>query len=79
MRKSAVALLALAAFVVPPAHAAKTAKPAKASGGDAEKQDAGPFSAGTFAGLSFRGIGPAIVSGRIADFAVDPSNVRRPR
>ncbi len=30
----------------------------------------------TFNGLSFRSIGPAITSGRIADFAVNPSNHR---
>ena len=27
-----------------------------------------------FGGLSFRSIGPAVTSGRIADFAVNPSN-----
>ena len=33
------------------------------------------FSADTFKGLELRGIGPALTSGRVADFAVDP---RRP-
>jgi photosystem II stability/assembly factor-like uncharacterized protein len=33
-----------------------------------------PFNAGTFRGLTLREIGPAVTSGRIADFAVDPEN-----
>jgi len=36
--------------------------------------DDGPMSAGTFAGLSMRNIGPAFMSGRIADVAFDPSD-----
>lgn len=32
------------------------------------------LSSATFSGLSFRSIGPAVTSGRIADFAVDPNN-----
>jgi photosystem II stability/assembly factor-like uncharacterized protein len=31
-----------------------------------------PFVSGTFGGLRFRGIGPALTSGRIGDLAVDP-------
>lgn len=31
-----------------------------------------PFSAGTFAGLELRDLGPAITSGRVGDLAVDP-------
>ena len=30
------------------------------------------FSASTFSGLNFRSIGPALTSGRIGDFAVNP-------
>ncbi len=37
-------------------------------------EDEPPFSSGDFGGLAFREIGPAIASGRIADFAVDPRN-----
>ncbi len=33
-----------------------------------------PTSAETFAGLKFRGIGPALMSGRIGDLAVDPAD-----
>jgi len=36
--------------------------------------DAKGMSAGTFAGLKLRSIGPALMSGRICDFAVDPHN-----
>jgi len=39
------------------------------SGKDEKKE---PLSAPTFAGLKLRGIGPAFISGRVADIAVDP-------
>jgi photosystem II stability/assembly factor-like uncharacterized protein len=35
-----------------------------------------PFSAGTFAGLELRDLGPAITSGRVGDLAVDPVRKR---
>ncbi|MCP5046301.1 MAG: glycosyl hydrolase [bacterium] len=38
------------------------------------KKPATTMSSGTFMGLSFRSIGPAFASGRIADFAVNPTN-----
>ena len=38
----------------------------------AEEEKEGPWSSGDFSALAFRGIGPALTSGRIADFAVDP-------
>ncbi|WP_345248579.1 WD40/YVTN/BNR-like repeat-containing protein [Nibrella saemangeumensis] len=34
----------------------------------------GPFQTATFSGLAFRSIGPALVSGRVADLAVNPAN-----
>jgi photosystem II stability/assembly factor-like uncharacterized protein len=34
----------------------------------------GPFNAGTFSGMALREIGPALTSGRIADFAVNPQD-----
>ncbi|HXV74819.1 MAG TPA: hypothetical protein VD788_00755 [Candidatus Polarisedimenticolaceae bacterium] len=37
----------------------------------------GPFKTSTFAGLAFRGIGPAVTSGRISDIAVDPTDPAR--
>ncbi len=42
-----------------------------------EKRGSGkdkPMSAGTFAGLKLRSVGPALMSGRICDFAVDSDN-----
>jgi photosystem II stability/assembly factor-like uncharacterized protein len=38
-----------------------------------EEKDEGPLSAKTFKGLEMRGIGPAVNSGRIGDFAVHPT------
>lgn len=42
-------------------------------GEDPHKGDVGKLSADTFAGLKLRAIGPALMSGRIADVAVDPA------
>lgn len=47
----------------------------KAAPGKTERKE--PMSAATFAGLELRSIGPAFMSGRIADFAVDPRNPKR--
>lgn len=42
---------------------------------DTAKADAkDPFQAASFSGLQFRSIGPALVSGRIVDLAVNPNN-----
>ena len=64
---------------VKPVESGKGGKAAKAAEKAAEKAAKGekeekkePLSAPTFAGLKLRGIGPAFISGRIADFAVDP-------
>ncbi|MCP4291770.1 MAG: glycosyl hydrolase [bacterium] len=43
-------------------------------GAPALAEDDAPWSSGDFGSLTFREIGPAIASGRIADFAVDPRN-----
>ncbi len=39
-----------------------------------EKKPADPMSEGTFTGLKLRNLGPAVFSGRVIAFAVDPSN-----
>jgi photosystem II stability/assembly factor-like uncharacterized protein len=44
----------------------------KATEKPAEEEDASPMSAKTFSGLKWRGIGPALMSGRIADIAIHP-------
>ena len=41
---------------------------------DKEKKEEKGLSSSTFSGLKWRSIGPAFVSGRIADFAVDPDD-----
>ncbi len=48
-------------------------KPAKESADQpAKKADTGPMQSATFAGLKMRSIGPAMISGRISDLAVNP-------
>jgi photosystem II stability/assembly factor-like uncharacterized protein len=64
-------LAAIATALLIPALASAAAPPEK--GGKAEEK---PFSSATFAGLAFRGIGPALTSGRIVDLAVDPTDTR---
>ncbi|HMB54364.1 MAG TPA: glycosyl hydrolase, partial [Thermoanaerobaculia bacterium] len=67
-------LLGLAALLVFPqtALAQKGKKGADQETAEEEKDDV--MSAGTFAGLSFRGIGPGIASGRITDVVVHPEH-----
>lgn len=60
-----IALLVLPACTLP-AHA-------QTADGDAPAADEGPkLDAGLLSGLALRGIGPALMSGRIADIAIDP-------
>ena len=46
----------------------------KAKSADAKADDKSKLKSDTFGGLAFRGIGPAMISGRITDIAVDPRN-----
>ena len=62
------AAVVLFAVSIPFTAAAKKADPKKA---DAKAADA---KVDNFKGLAFRGIGPAMISGRITDLAVDPRN-----
>lgn len=65
-------LLAGGAF----AAEAQKAEGKKADGKKTEKkaeEKKGGMTAGTFAGLELRGIGPAVTSGRVGDIAVDPT------
>jgi photosystem II stability/assembly factor-like uncharacterized protein len=65
------------------AEQAKPADKAKAGGNAADKENGEEekkqdvLSSGTFAGLKLRSIGPAMMSGRIGDLAVDPHNSAR--
>ncbi len=40
-----------------------------------EEKDKSPYKTSTFDGLKFRSLGPAITSGRVTDFAVNPDNI----
>ncbi len=64
MRTAAI-LLSLTLIITLPLGATQSEK---------ATDDAGPMSASTFAGLELRGIGPAVTSGRIGDFAVNPKD-----
>ncbi len=67
--KLAKALAVLMALTLPAAWAAKE-KDKKT----VEVEDTSKMQASTFKGLEMRGIGPALMSGRIADIAVDPTD-----
>ena len=41
---------------------------------DEKEEDKSPYKSSTFNGLKFRLLGPAITSGRVTDFAVNPNN-----
>ncbi len=51
----------------------KASKPGKADKTDKTAAETGPMKSETFAGLAWRGIGPALMSGRVADIAVHPT------
>jgi photosystem II stability/assembly factor-like uncharacterized protein len=54
------------------------AEPKEEEDKDEEKdEDEGPLTAGNFSALELRGIGPALTSGRVGDFAVDPTDRSR--
>jgi len=40
-----------------------------------KEEDKSPYKSSTFNGFKFRSIGPAVTSGRITDFAVNPNNI----
>jgi hypothetical protein len=46
----------------------------EAAAAKSKSEEGSKLVADTFSGLSFRGIGPAMISGRITDVAVDPRN-----
>jgi photosystem II stability/assembly factor-like uncharacterized protein len=60
-----------------PAQKAEKSKATKAKAekaGQAKEEEKGPLKPSTFAGLEMRGIGPAVVGGRVVDLAVDPAS-----
>jgi len=70
MKRVALACLVASMLAAAPALARKSAK-------EADKPASSPMTAETFAGLAFREIGPALMSGRIADIEVDPTDAKR--
>ena len=68
MRNSLLAFASLASFAVAVAAWGAPAKPAPASG-----EPAASKLGAAVASLPFRGLGPALMGGRIADIAVDPT------
>ena len=67
MRKALPVLICLALALTP-----ALAKKKRATENDKDREQSSRLSAETFAGLELRGIGPALMSGRIADIAIDP-------
>ena len=77
MKPARHALLLICCFFAIPVLAFFQEKPADEA---EQKESAGPpdpMSSETFSGLKLRSIGPALTSGRVADFAVDPNNRNR--
>jgi photosystem II stability/assembly factor-like uncharacterized protein len=85
MSRSLAVLVALSVFVITlpgPTSAAKSssggkAKAAASKPSSAESKKSDPdslFKSGTFSGLAFRSLGPAVTSGRVSDLAVDPTH-----
>ncbi len=74
-----VSVLAQAAAPpTPPATAEKKTEARPAAKEEKKKEEVKPgLNAETLKGLELRSIGPALTSGRIADFAVDPGNRKR--
>src|SRR4249920_3661818 len=71
-------LFSLLAFYSPDLFAQKTKKPkGSETKSDSVKVVKTGFDTVDLSGLKFRSLGPAITSGRIADFAVDPKNHKR--
>ena len=67
MKRASVLLLALLLLLAP-------AVPAGAQEGGGEKGEKSKLNPDTFAGLKLRCIGPALMSGRISDIAIDQTN-----
>ena len=72
--KRLLASLLVLALAAPLAHAAVAKPTAKPIGKPVKDkpEDKSKASAGTFAGLKFRNVGPALTSGRVIDLAVHP-------
>ena len=79
MRQSTLFVILLVILALPLFGAKPAVQAAASPRGDAQQKDEekGPWSSKTFEGLELRSIGPALMSGRVMDFAVDPQNHAR--
>ncbi|HKI86732.1 MAG TPA: glycosyl hydrolase, partial [Thermoanaerobaculia bacterium] len=68
--RSLLALVLALALVAPAAAARHRNETSRAK----PQKESSVYKASTFTGLELRNIGPALTSGRIADFAIDPMN-----
>ena len=64
--------IAIGTWAAKPEKARPYQPPAEEKG--KEEEEKGPWSSKTFSGLELRSIGPAFMSGRVMDFAVDPKD-----
>lgn len=71
IKKTILLLLSLVLIFPPLAEAQKKKNKEEESTEEKEKD---PINSGTLSGFKFRSVGPALTSGRIADFAVNPEN-----
>jgi len=71
-----IVVLSSSLLVAPAADTPKDKSKGKAKATDAKdkEDDKKKMKSPTFGGLAFRGIGPAMISGRITDLAIDPRN-----
>src|SRR5215212_6595659 len=67
-------LIAIIIFSTANTFSQKKATPQKPAADTSKLQRADAFQPSLFSGLRFRSIGPALVSGRIVDLAVNPKN-----
>jgi photosystem II stability/assembly factor-like uncharacterized protein len=74
MMRSILILICLGVIFSSPIVANKKSTEKKNGKNETKSEKSNPFKTETFSGLKFRSIGPAIASGRIADFAIDPVN-----
>ena len=79
MRRDQALCILLALLALPILGAKPSGQPAATNRDEAQKkeEEKGPWSSKTFEGLELRSIGPALMSGRVMDFAVDPDNHAR--
>ena len=79
MRRFVLLMICLSAFATPFSgiQPKGSGPPSDSPAEETKAEEKGPWSSKTFEGLELRSIGPALMSGRVMDFAVDPDNHAR--